>query len=59
MDHVSQEKISAILISLDAEKAFDSVGWDYLFQVMYRFGFNKEVIHCVKTLFMSDCQNKD
>lgn len=51
MDHITQNKTSAILISLDAEKAFDSVGWDYLFQVMERFGFNKEVIQCIKTLY--------
>ena len=51
MAHITQNKTSAILISLDEEKAFDSVGWDYLFQVMERFGFNKEVIQCIKTLY--------
>jgi hypothetical protein len=27
------------------------VGWDYLFQVLESFGFNKEVIQCIKTLY--------
>lgn len=39
--------------SLDAEKAFDSVRWEYLYLTLKRFGFNEQVIGCLKSLYCS------
>lgn len=43
----------SIAISLDAEKAFDSVGWEYLYLVLNRFGFNSNIIGCIRSLYDS------
>ena len=49
--HINQNKIQAMMISLDAEKAFDSVRWKFLFSVMEKFGFNQVIINTLKALY--------
>lgn len=42
---------SAALISLDAEKAFDRVGWEFLYLTLERFGFNQDSIKTIKAIY--------
>uniref|UniRef100_A0A3Q3GDX3 Reverse transcriptase domain-containing protein n=1 Tax=Labrus bergylta TaxID=56723 RepID=A0A3Q3GDX3_9LABR len=41
----------AAVFRLDAQKAFDRVGWDYLWAVLEEFGFCRKFICMIKTLY--------
>lgn len=43
--------MNAVLVSLDAEKAFDRVNWKFLYQVLERIGFQKQARQCIQTLY--------
>lgn len=51
MDHIQNKNISAALISLDAEKAFDSVNWTFLYLVLKQFRLDAKAVKCIKTLY--------
>lgn len=42
-----------VVISFDAEKAFDRIEWGYLFTVIDKFGFGRNLIACVCLLYTS------
>jgi hypothetical protein len=45
------EAIDAVLISLDAKKAFDSVSHKYTERILEKYGFGPQFINCFKTLY--------
>uniref|UniRef100_A0A3B1J8B1 Reverse transcriptase domain-containing protein n=1 Tax=Astyanax mexicanus TaxID=7994 RepID=A0A3B1J8B1_ASTMX len=51
MDHIKQHNSTAALVSLDAEKAFDSVDWKFLYKVLSRLGFDEEIIQSIQTIY--------
>jgi exonuclease III len=49
--YCQKHNVDAVLISLDAKKAFDSVNHKYLHAVLSRYGFSDEFISTVKLLY--------
>lgn len=48
-----QTQIKTIIVSLDAEKAFDQVNWTFLLNTLDKFGFGESFIQWIKTLYTS------
>ena len=53
ISHQQDRKLESVIISLDAQKAFDRVSWQYLFQTLKRFRFGPNFITWMQTLYSS------
>lgn len=51
IQYAVQKKQETLVMSLDAEKAFDSVRWTFLFKVFKKFGFHKSIIELITGLY--------
>ena len=49
MQYTEENNIPGLLLSVDFEKAFDSVSWSFIYKVMEFFGFGKSFISWIKT----------
>ncbi len=47
VNQAQKKKQSTILVSIDAEKAFDLVNWEFLYKVLEQFGFSSKSIQCI------------
>ena len=57
IDHTESLKLSGILLFIDFEKAFHSIEWDFLYQLLDAFNFGSTLIRWIKTFYnnVSSC----
>ena len=51
INKIHKHKTPTALISLDAEKAFDMVNWEYLYMTLEKFGFKQKTVQCIKAIY--------
>lgn len=49
--HINRNKLDAFLLGLDAEKAFDSVDWLFLYKILKKFQFHGHFIRTIQALY--------
>lgn len=53
INSIHSNNTEALLISVDAEKAFDSVNWEFLYKVLHKFKLHSSIIRTIKALYTS------
>ena len=51
IDQIQKQGLRAVLVSLDAEKAFDCVNWKFLYQILGKLGIHEQIIQCIQGLY--------
>ena len=41
--YLDEEKVPGLLVSIDFEKAFDSVDWKFVHKVLKQYGFGEDI----------------
>ena len=49
--HLNENDIQGLLVSIDFEKAFDSVNWDYMHKVLQTFGFGNDICQWITAFY--------
>ena len=57
IDYSESLKLPGILLFIDFEKAFDSIEWDFLYQLQEAFNFGPTLMRWIKTFYnnLSSC----
>ena len=55
MEYAERKRIKGLLMLIDFEKAFDSISWKFLYNILEYFGFGPEFICWVKLLNTDIC----
>uniref|UniRef100_A0A3B5MSX7 Reverse transcriptase domain-containing protein n=1 Tax=Xiphophorus couchianus TaxID=32473 RepID=A0A3B5MSX7_9TELE len=51
INHIKKTDKQAIIMGLDAQKAFDTVDWSFLFRVLSQFNFSSKFIKIIQELY--------
>lgn len=51
MNHIKKNNVEAVILGLDAEKAFDSVDWSFLYRVLHTFNFHEQFVKTIEALY--------
>lgn len=51
IDLLTRTKVPAVILSLDAQKAFDHLSWPFMFAILSKYGFSGSFVQALKSLY--------